>query len=189
MLQNTVSSLKELAGMAKELNEEFKSESEEFVSDIRIQLDGFEGFEEQEEKIAGRQARIVQGIDRIKMLGGRVDVVRDRVEGWEKAEFEWQEKTRKRLRVLWTVMLICAVLVVALMVFQYTPARTQGPGVIQGMNASEQLEMKIPTMEEIGNETFNLTRETSDALKGLRDGDEEEERLVDDPRLRLLDEL
>jgi hypothetical protein len=187
MLQNTISSLKELAGIARELNGEFKSESEEIVGDIRIQLDGFEGFEKQEKKIAGLQARIVQGRDRIKVLGGRVDVVRDRVEGWEKAEFEWQEKTRKRLRVLWTVMSICAVLVVALVGFQYTPARMQGPGVIKGMNSSERLEEKIPSMEEIGNETFNLTRKTSDALKGLRDRDEE--RVEDDPRLRLFDEL
>jgi len=173
--------------MTKELNEEFKSESEEIVGDIRIQLDGFEGFEKQEKKIAGLQARIVQGRDKIKVLGGRVDVVRKRVEGWEKAEFEWQKKTRKRLRMLWTVMSICAVIVVTLVVFQYTPAKTQGPGVIMGMNASEQLKEKIPTMEETENETFNLRRKTGDALKGLQERDEE--GLGDDPRLRLFDEL
>ncbi|TVY18550.1 hypothetical protein LARI1_G002133 [Lachnellula arida] len=185
MLQNTISSLKELAGMTKALNSEFKAESEEIVSDIRMQIDSFEGFESQESKIAGLQARIVQGREKITVLGGRVDVVRERVEGWEKAELEWQEKTRKRLRVLWIVMSVVAVLVVAIVVLRYTPARTQGPGVVKGMNMTG-LEKKV---EEIGGGVFNLTRGvgTGDKLKGLQDGDEDS--LADDPRLRLLDEL
>ncbi|TVY47213.1 hypothetical protein LCER1_G007701 [Lachnellula cervina] len=195
MLQNTISSLKELAGMTKALNSEFKTESEEIVSDIRMQIDSFEGFESQESKIAGLQARIVQGREKITVLGGRVDVVRERVEGWEKAELEWQEKTRKRLRVLWIVMSVVAVLVVALVVLRYTPARTQGPGVIKGMNMTG-LEKKV---EEIQVGVSNLTRGigTGDKLKELQelqelqdgDGDEDEDSLEDDPRLRLLDEL
>jgi hypothetical protein len=185
LLQNTISSLKELAGLTRELNEEFKNESEEIVGDIRVQLDGFQGFEEQEKRIADLQARIVQGRDKIKILGGRVDVVRERVEGWEKAEFEWQEKTRKRLRVLWTLMSIVAVIVIALVVFRHTPARNH-PHLPEGMNAST-LADKIPSFEQIANDTVNLTRKTVDALEGLKDRDGEE--LEDDPRLRIFDEL
>ncbi|TVY48798.1 hypothetical protein LOCC1_G001095 [Lachnellula occidentalis] len=194
VLQNTISSLKELAGMTKALNTEFKTESEEVVSDIRNQIVAFEGFESQESKIAGLQARIGQGREKITVLGGRVDVVRERVEGWERAEVEWQEKTRKRLRVLWIVVSVVAVLVVALVVLRYTPARTQGPGVLKEMNMTG-LEQKV---EEIRGGVFNVTHGVAmgDTLKGdgLRDGDEEEEEeeeegVGDDPRLRLLDEL
>jgi len=185
VLQNTISSLKELAGLTKELNEEFKSESEELVGDIQAQLDGFQGFEEQEKRITDLQARIVQGRDKIKILGGRVDVVRERVEGWEKAEFEWQEKTRKRLRVLWTLMSIVLVIFIALVVFRNTPARSH-PHLPDGMNASSLAE-KIPSLEQIGNETINLTRKTIDAWEGLKERDGEE--LEDDPRLRIFDEL
>ncbi|TVY24594.1 hypothetical protein LHYA1_G006425 [Lachnellula hyalina] len=185
VLQNTIISLKELAGMTKALNSEFKTESEEIVSDISSHINAFEGFESQESRIAGLQARIVQGREKITVLGGRVDVVRERVEGWERAEFAWQEKTRKRLRFLWIVMSVVAVLVLALVVLRYTPAKTQGPGVIKGVNMTE-LEKKVA---EIGGGVFNLPRgvATGGKLKGLQDGDEED--LGDDPRLRLLDEL
>ncbi|TVY40764.1 hypothetical protein LSUB1_G002043 [Lachnellula subtilissima] len=158
VLQNTIISLKELAGMTKALNSEFKTESEEIVSDIRGQIDAFEGFESQESKIAGLQARIVQGREKITVLGGRVDVVRERVEGWERAEFAWQEKTRKRLRGLWIVMSVVAVLVLALVVLRHTPARTQGPGVIQGVNMTG-LEKKVA---EIGGGVFNFYEGDSD---------------------------
>lgn len=185
LLQNTISSLKELAGLTRELNAEFKNESEEIVGDIRAQLDGFQGFEEQEKRITDLQERIVQGRDKIKILGSRVDVVRERVEGWEKAELEWQEKTRKRLRVLWTLMSIVVVIVIALVVFRHTPARTH-PHLPEGMNTST-LTDKIPSFEQIANDTVNLTRKTVDALEGLRGKDSEE--LEDDPRLRIFDEL
>ena len=189
-LQNTIASMKEVATMTRQLNTDFKTESEEVVKDITTQLEGFEGFEKQQKRIESLQERVKKGRERIKSLGGRVEAVKERVESWEMAEGEWQEKTRKRLRILWILMSVCAAVVLALVVFQYTPARTQGPGVMKGFNASSLVE-KIPDMEKLKNETWNLKMSTEDALESLRHKhkEEEEDRLEPDPRLRLFDEL
>lgn len=189
-LQNTIASMKEIATATRTLDTDFKTESEEVVRDITTQLEGFGGFEEQQERIESLQERVRKGRERIKVLGGRVEGVKKRVESWEMAEGEWQEKTRKRLRILWILMSVCAAAIFALVVFQYTPARTHGPGVLKGFNASSLLG-EIPDMEKLKNETWNLKRSTEDALQSLRHKhkEEEEEKLEPDPRLRLFDEL
>ena len=51
VLQSTITSMKELASMTKQLNEKFKTESEEVTRDVEIQLDGFAGFEDQKKRI------------------------------------------------------------------------------------------------------------------------------------------
>jgi len=188
VLQNTITSFKELATMTRHLNEEFKTESEEVVTEVKALLDGFGGFEEQQNRIETLQERVKKGRQKIKTLAERVAVVRERLEGWEQAEGEWQEKTRKRLRILWIVMSVCAAIFIILMVFQYTPARTHGPGVIQGLNVSD-LAGKLPDMEMIKNETWRLKRSTVDAQEWPQNKNEEEERLEPDPRLRVFDEL
>jgi hypothetical protein len=187
-LQYTIMSMKELATLTRQQNKDFKTESEEVVKDITVQLDGFEGFDDQQKRIENLQERVKEGRQRIKALGGRVDVVKDRVESWERAEGEWQDKTRKRMRILWILMSVCVAAFLALVVFQYTPARTQGPGVIKDLNASS-LAGKIPDMEKIKDEAWSLKRSAEDALESLRHKDEDQERLEPDPRLRLFDEL
>ncbi|KAG0647949.1 hypothetical protein D0Z07_5815 [Hyphodiscus hymeniophilus] len=81
VLQRTIMSMKELAIMTKQLNEEFKTESESVTRDVEVQLDGFAGFEDQQKRIGGLQERVMVGRDQIKTLGARVDVVNERVEG------------------------------------------------------------------------------------------------------------
>ncbi|RDL38585.1 uncharacterized protein BP5553_02925 [Venustampulla echinocandica] len=185
VLQNTIVAMKELAGMNRRVNEDFKAEGKGMIGDIRVQLNAFEGFTMQDKRIVGLQDRVKKGRAKVEVLGKRVEVVRERVEGWEKAEVEWQEKTRKRLRVLWLIMLVCGVGFIALVVFQYIPAGSQGQGGLKG-NASSLAE-RIPHFEEIGKETFNMQERTENALEGLlnRTG----ASLEDDPRLRLFDEL
>lgn len=190
MLQHTITSLKELASMYKRLTEEFKTESGGVVRDIKTQMDGFEGFERQQKRIEGLQGRVTESRGKIKMLGGRVDVVRKRVEGWEKVESEWQEKTRKRLRILWILMTVCGAAVLALVVFQYTPGGTPGVDVdaIQGLNASG-LGGGTADMGNIKNKPLGLKGAVAEALENTGQRDEEEKPLDDDPRLRLFDEL
>lgn len=187
VLQSTIMSMKELASMTKQLNEEFKTESEGVVHDVEIQLDGFEAFEDQQKHIEELQERVMAGRERIKTLGSRVDVVREKVEGWEKAEGEWQEKTRKRLRILWILMAMCGVIMVAMMGMKYTPARNQTIDALKGVNASSLAEI-LPDLERIKNETKSMGRSTLDALGKMLEK-EEEEKLEEDPRLRLFDEL
>ncbi|KAK0103289.1 hypothetical protein ONS95_005321 [Cadophora gregata] len=201
-LQNTITSLKELAHLTRGLTEQFSSESQDVVDDVTGQLDGFDGFTDQEDRIKALQDRVASGRSRIKELGARVEVVRERVEGWEVAEGEWQEKTRRRLRVLWVGMSVVVGIVVVVMAVQYTPAREmrgmgnvgledgKGEGV-KGLNATGLLGV-IPDMEGVreGSEDWSLARKGMGERiwEKLREG--EGERLgEEDPRLRVFDEL
>lgn len=184
-LKSTIVSLKELASMTKQLSEEFKTQSEEVVHDVEIQLDGFAGFEDQQKRIQDLQGRVAAGRERIKTLGGRIDIVRERVDGWEKAEGEWQEKTRKRLRILWIFMAAVAVVLLCLMGFQYTP-RSQ-VDMLKGVNTSSLAEV-LPDLERIGNRTSSWKNVTLEAFEKMFEKDEEI-KLEEDPRLRLFDEL
>lgn len=187
MLQNTITSLHELSNLTRGLTESFSAEAQEVVDDVTGQLDGFDGFRDQEIRIAALKARVEKGREKIKGLGSRVDVVTERVEGWEVAEGEWQEKTRKRLRILWVVVSVVVALVLSMMAFQYTPARTPGPGAMKGLNRSGLLG-KIPDMEEMKNESWSLKKKVGDVLEeGLRGKDTEDG--TEDPRLRVFDEL
>lgn len=187
-LQSTITSLKELAGMTKELNEEFERESGVVVAEIETSLDGFEGFKEQQTRIDTLSERVKKGREKIKVLGDRVGIVAEKVDGWERAEGEWQERTRKRLKVLWFIIAICGVLFLGLVAFQYTPARTQGPGVLKGFNASD-LGGSIPDLDQIKNETWKLKRSTEAALEKMKAKSKSKRKLEEDPRLRVFDEL
>ena len=186
-LQNIIDSLKELAAMTRELNDDFKVESEEVVVDINTQLAQFSGFDDQQGRIEALASRVQTGRQRIKTLGSRVDVVQTRVTCWELAEKEWKDKTRKRLRIMWTVIFVFLFIFVGMMVFQnYTPVKTQGASPFKGMNTSGLLG-KVPDMKGLGNETWSLRRKTEDKLDELRN--HSQEPLGEDPRLRIFDEL
>jgi len=195
-LQSTIASFKELATVTKQLNEDFVRESEEVVRDAEIQLNGLGGFEEQQRTIERLEKRVSKGREKIKVLRGRVDLIRDRVEGWERAEGEWQEKTRKRLRAMWIIMSVCAGIFVAIAIFQYTPSRMPDPGEMEGLNASS-IVATIPRVDHIRNETWSLKKSTVEALEIMQrkrreqelEKEQELQELVDDPRLRLFDEL
>lgn len=171
--------------MNRRVNEDFKAEGSAMIDDFRGQLNTFEGFNMQQNRIVGLQDRVKKGRAKVEVLSKRVDIVGERVEGWEKAEIEWQEKTRKRLRVLWLIMLVGGVGFVALVVFQYIPAGSQIQAGSKG-NGSELAE-RIPHFEEIGNGTFNMHTRTDNALEGLLNRTRSPPE--DDPRLRLFDEL
>ncbi|KAJ3954143.1 hypothetical protein N0V92_009357 [Colletotrichum tropicale] len=120
MLHNTISAIKELAVASRRLTGEFEREAEEMARDVDGQLATFGQFNEQEQRIEALQTRIEKGRTRIQGLGERVDLVRRRIEGWERADREWQEKTRKRLRTVWIVMsVVFAILILLFIGAQY----------------------------------------------------------------------
>lgn len=187
ILHGTIASLRELATLTRQLNNDFIKESTEVVQDIENQLDGFEDFHPQERKIENLEHRIERGREKAHMLGDRVDVVKQKIERWERVESEWQQRTRKRLKFLWAITAVALLLLVGLVAFQYTPARTHGPGTLRGFNVSN-ITVNIPELEDVfGNETQSLKRPAIDALEKLRQVPEDE--LEDDPRLRAFDEL
>lgn len=128
VLKSTMIALKELAGLSRQMNSRFTTEAEELVADINSQLDGFGQFEDQQARIEKLQGRIYEGRDKIKVLSKRVDVVRERIENWERADKEWQERTRKRLKFVWVVTSI--MLFIFLLLFlsaQYAPESLEQP--------------------------------------------------------------
>jgi hypothetical protein len=178
-------SMKELAGMTRRLSEEFQSESELVVNDIETQLDGLGAFEDQQKRILELKERVKTRREQIEALGRRVDVVRERIEGWEKAEGEWHEKTRKRLRILWMVIATCGVLLLGLMWFLYTPK--DPVDVLMAKNASSR-DQVLPELERIRNESLSWRKPTMGAFEEMLERGNEG-KLEEDPRLRLFDEL
>ncbi|KAK4042570.1 hypothetical protein C8A01DRAFT_13870 [Parachaetomium inaequale] len=121
-LQATVAALKELSEHSRQLNSSFGTEADEVVADISAQLDAFGQFKDQQQRIESLQSRIQAGRALIRSLSERVDAVSARVEGWERADREWQEKTRKRLKAVWVVTSVVFFLVLSLFIgSQYAP--------------------------------------------------------------------
>ncbi|KAM0133352.1 hypothetical protein ACHAO1_006289 [Botrytis cinerea] len=188
-LHKTIGSLKELAAMTRQLNEDFSTEGEELVQESRAQLEGFEEFEAQEQKIKALEKRVKEGRNTINTLSGRVDVVRKRVKGWEQAEEEWQDKTRKRLKMMWILMSICAAILLSIVVLAYIPSKGQGHGAVR-FNISNPTALR--ELEKAKNETINMLKPALDILESSTPGSEvnkEAEQLAEDPRLKVLDEL
>lgn len=103
MLQSTVSAMRELAASSREILASFDNDTGELEREVQDQLETLGQFDDHEKRIQEMQARIQLGRGKIEQLSARVDVVKNRVEGWEKADMEWQEKTRKRLKRGWIV--------------------------------------------------------------------------------------
>ena len=186
-LNSTIASLKELAELSRKMNDDFTRDSSEVVTDVISQLDAFGDFQAQEQKVLNLEKRIVAGRERAESLGLRVQAVKQRIERWEKVEGEWQQRTRKTLRVLWSVTAVIFLVVLGLVAFQYTPARTLGPGVLHGFNISNFTVNISDIGSGVGNETLRLKRSAIDALERLQQPPGEE--IEEDPRLRAFDEL
>ncbi|KKP07560.1 hypothetical protein THAR02_00356 [Trichoderma harzianum] len=110
-LQVMVKALKDLAQASCDLQEGFDMAARELETDVTEQLRGIGHFESQQSTIETLQSRIHLGRQTADKLAQRVDVVRKQIEGWERADRAWQEKTRKRLRLIWAALsvLVCIV--------------------------------------------------------------------------------
>lgn len=183
--------MKELAIMARATNENFAKESEELVRDIQRQVDSVGQFDEQENKIKLLQSRIYQGRTRIQELSERVDIVRERVEGWERADKEWQERTRKRLKVIWIIMSV----IFFAMILLFLSAQYVAPIVEETTGMDSILDAVSGLVAESG--MGNVSTSTMSSL-GLKEPDKEDafvpplqskDGVMEDERLRLFDEL
>ncbi|KAK2629459.1 hypothetical protein QTJ16_000279 [Diplocarpon rosae] len=190
-LHSTIASLSELASLTRGLTEEFSTETQELVADVSTQVEGFAGFEDQEQRIGDLKQRVERGREKIKSLGDRVEIVRDRVEGWEIREKEWQDRTRRRLRALWVGFVIVLAALGVGVAIQWTPGtRSQSQMKVLGMHGEGNpsgLLGKLPdsgaAREALKNES---QRRKMEVKKRIIEGTKEAE---DDPRLRIFDEL
>lgn len=183
-LQNTITALKDLAESSRDIPESFDKEAWDIETEVTDQLASLGDFQEQQESIESLQARVQDGRAKIRALSNRVDAVRERVEGWERADGHWQEKTRKRLKAVWIGMSIFALFIILLfMASQYVPPD------LDGVKADEPSPMRVAESvlssrnPSTTGHLFNDTHASSDSLllrkKPLDDGE----------RLRIFDEL
>ncbi|KAM5365017.1 hypothetical protein ACJZ2D_011212 [Fusarium nematophilum] len=122
-LQSTVAALKELAEEAQSIHHNFEKDSREIENDITTQIASMGQFKEHQENIESLQTRIQDGRARIHALSNRVDVVRERVELWERLDKESQDKTRLRLRAI----MICMSVIVLTMLVLFFGAQYLSP--------------------------------------------------------------
>lgn len=122
-LQNTVVALKELASASASTNEGFTADLESVLAEAQAQLDALGQFDEQQARVQALQDRVHGGRERITALSDRVDIVRQKVERWERADYLWQNKTRRRIKIVWGVLLGFVLLVVLL----YAGAKAYAP--------------------------------------------------------------
>ncbi|KAK2610831.1 hypothetical protein N8I77_004228 [Diaporthe amygdali] len=182
-LQNTVVALKELASASAAMNEGFTAESESVLAEAQAQLDAFGQFDEQQARVQALQDRIHGGRERISALSERVDIVRQKVERWERADFLWQNKTRRRIKIVWGVVLG----LVLLMLLLYVGARAYAPELEDfAAELKEDAMLAKLKLESGGKGPFaGHGDEWSMALNFSRDGPAE----GGDEALRALDEL
>ncbi|KAI1859870.1 hypothetical protein JX265_010319 [Neoarthrinium moseri] len=188
MLQNTIVGIKEVAAMSQETNEIFKVDSRGLVTEIETQLDGLGQFDEQQKRIESLQERIHVGRQKAQKLSDRVDIVRGRVEGWERADREWQEKTRRRLKTLWIITSVLALVVIAILLgSQYAPDEVGTLGgklseMMSGNNSSHLGEAGAANSSRLSEHLGEDVRAALNRTRG--DGPSVDERV-----LRAFDEL
>lgn len=177
--------------MARATNENFTKESDELVRDIQRQIDSVGQFDEQENKIRLLQSRIHQGRTRIQELSERVDIVRERVEGWERADKEWQERTRKRLKVIWIIMsvIIFAMILLFLSAQYVAPIVEETTGVDSILDAVSGLVAESGTANVSTSVVSSPGREEPDREETFVPPLQSQDRVMEDERLRLFDEL
>ncbi|ODA82946.1 hypothetical protein RJ55_01455 [Drechmeria coniospora] len=115
-LHSTVMALKDLAQSSRDIYDSFDKDSRHLESDVAGQLVAIGRFEGHERRISDLQSRISNGRAKIEALTSRVDVVRERIERWERADRAWQERTRKKLKIIWSVTSVVTIVVIALVV-------------------------------------------------------------------------
>ncbi|ELR02436.1 hypothetical protein VC83_04312 [Pseudogymnoascus destructans] len=187
VLQASIASLKELSLIARQLNEDFDDDSQDVAREIQEQIKAFGDFKEPQTKIESLQARIQTGREKVNKLGARVEVIRKRAERWAKVEDQWQEKTRKRIKLFWGLSATTVVVLVGLLIFQYIPARSPGPGIMDGLNAQDSKNGVLDFERGLVNESLTIETQVSNVLEGLRKSPNDTRE--DDPRLKVFDEL
>ncbi|RYO97903.1 hypothetical protein DL765_011028 [Monosporascus sp. GIB2] len=185
MLQSTIMAFKELADDSQELNKVFKAEYGEIAADIGSQLDGFGQFDDQQQRIESLQERVRASREKVRDLGERVDVVQKRIEGWERADKAWQEKTRRRLKVIWLIMSTLLFNLILLSVgAKYGPASMDASLVTDLTSGKNDGQHPSGQFTDIATKSLSMTDEVREELN---------KRRADTPRedavLRTFDEL
>lgn len=163
--------------MSEEINESFTGESHALVSEIESQLGAYDQSADQKKRIQDLQARICAGRDKVQALSKRVDIVRGRVESWETADGEWQERTRRRLKVIWIFISIVLLILVFLFVgAQYALSSADANGLTElgpGMQEEKPAMMESPAGNNSRSAVAVMTDEVRQELARRRGNEQE----------------
>ncbi|ORY66389.1 uncharacterized protein BCR38DRAFT_484025 [Pseudomassariella vexata] len=166
MLQNTILVLKELAGMAQNTDDTFKADSQGLIIEVESQLNAVGHFDEQEKRIASLQYRIFTGRQRAQKLSERVDLVRERVEGWARVDKDWQERTRKRLKVIWV---ITSVMVLAIMFILFGVQYTRSNMDVSRETNLASMSKQAAAIDEVSANSSRVSDQLSEDLRAALD--------------------
>jgi len=183
-----------LALQSQKTTDNFERDTKEVTKEVQSQLSGYGNFKEQEQRIESLRERIEVSRKKISALGERVDVVKGRVEGWERADSEWQERTRRRLKTFWAVTSI----VFFILVLIYLGAPYGGSGV-KPSDPDGQDDITTKGLGEVTDAVTGGLSSTGASASEMETTYDEEKRLPNltrrpemgskDERLRVFDEL
>lgn len=162
MLHNTVAALKDLAETSQDVYESFERDSRKLENEFATQVGAMGHFQTQQSKITSLQSRIHDGRSKMKALTDRVDAVRHRIELWERADKHWQEKTRKRLKIIWSTMSVLVVLVIILLWSVSSASSGRGSA---SQAATDALGRTISILEPLNTSNFAQPPGDSESVK------------------------
>ncbi|KAL1960680.1 hypothetical protein VTO42DRAFT_6510 [Malbranchea cinnamomea] len=172
-LRSAISSFKNLTNLASDLHSEFAEESSKLEREHGEQIAGFQGFQSQIHRLQCLEERMQKGKERARMLDERLERVREKIEAWDRRELEWQARVTRRLRIMWGVMAMLAVLFAAFRLFE----------LIRPAEVSEEpsTEMMNLTNSSAANQTFqdiSIVSPSYISLVEIIPGQEQEELQV-----------
>lgn len=151
-LQGTITLLKDLAGTSQEICDHFDKESRSLENDVVTQLGSLGHFQGRQNQISALQERVDSGRKNMVTLEARLQKVQKRIEKWEQADRQWQEKTRKRLKIIWSAM--SAVIIVLLILVWGIHHATDSSNVNPGSDNTQSTDNLISILEPLNKSNY-----------------------------------
>ncbi|KAK2796070.1 hypothetical protein FQN52_000043 [Onygenales sp. PD_12] len=118
------------------------------------QLADVHAFAPQLHQIEALEARMRGSAEKAMELNRRLEVVRGKIEAWDRREGEWQDRVSRRLRIFWAGMVgVVLVLVVAWAVEQVRPVSSASVGLGEQGGVGSSVNMSLAD-GVAGNSTF-----------------------------------
>ncbi|OJD19785.1 hypothetical protein AJ78_00285 [Emergomyces pasteurianus Ep9510] len=113
-LHTTIYTFHALSTSAATLHSDFTHETDNLARDTTTQVDEFHSaFAAQIRRIESFEARMQAGAEKAAALNKRMEIVRQKIEAWDRREGEWQRRVTTRLRIFWAVVGTAVVVLVA----------------------------------------------------------------------------
>ncbi|PLB48567.1 hypothetical protein P170DRAFT_457015 [Aspergillus steynii IBT 23096] len=143
-LTSTIASFQELFESTSALFDDFEKETTSLGQEIRKQILEFKEFRPQVQKIEALEQRMKAGRTRADALNERLEVMRAKIDCWEKREVECQRRINRSLRVFWIVVTTGCVAVFMALIAQSWRMESSGLGsldqtAIPALNSSRPL--------------------------------------------------